>query len=165
LTLSFSYNIGLLVNDALLGTDGSFYYSTGSEEQYYDYARDGAVSESLTINSQTFAMSSNFSNSLGRVEGGSNASGSRIDNSVFNLTELDSTYIYSIGQILSQNSVTAFVDSSDSGGVALSTDGPATLDVFNLQGVTVVSGMPEPATWISLALGIGALAALTRPRG
>ena len=59
-TFSFSYNTVLLQAAISAGTDGSSqYFSASNYNEYVDYAGDSAVTESVTINSQTLAIASN----------------------------------------------------------------------------------------------------------
>jgi hypothetical protein len=118
-TFSFSYDVGLLTNDTFLGTDGSFHSAvTGSYDVYKDFTADGAVSESLTISSHTFSMTSNFVPSEGDIAAVSAAfdgTAAYIEAAVqSNLTPfaymdafLYSPSAFSVGQMLSQNTVDA----------------------------------------------------------
>src|ERR1700678_3698072 len=57
IAFSFSYDTGLLQADARAGPDGSLEFSDpGNEVVYVDYAGDSAVTESVTINSQTVTI-------------------------------------------------------------------------------------------------------------
>lgn len=62
ITLSFTYDVGLL--QAALGVvipdaPGSDYEVNSLYEQYDDYAGDSALTESVTINSQTLTVTNN----------------------------------------------------------------------------------------------------------
>ena len=172
-TLSFIYDTGLLTNDTLLGTDGSYYHISPGVDGYFDFVPDGALSEGLTINLRTFGMTSNFSNSEADVQGCGGlgcgpynfltytvqdlTTGSRIQIVlVYGLT-------YSNGQVFSQAAVDAF----DTGKgrfdsfVYLASDGGS--DTFDLE-FDLPSSVPEPTTWISLVVGMSGLAVLRRER-
>jgi hypothetical protein len=171
-TFSFIYDTGLLTNDAVLGTDGSFYLTYGPGSEYYDdLAADGAVSESFSINSHNFSLTNNFAGGVGFVEGCTTPAPScgpgylevlvqGGPNNAYIEFSLYSSLTYSIGQILSQSAVSAFLASLTQASIEVS-DGQ-TFDTFYLGNVTATSAAPEPGTWVSLALGFGAVGLLRR---
>jgi len=169
-TFSFSYNTVLLQADVNARTDGSAqYFSASNYDEYEDYAGDSAVTESVTINSQTLAIASNAG--TGIVEGCTAAecgdgllltlaqagSGAYIENILY-------TNYSTSDNLFSQTEVDALFGGGVTTGDIYIYNG-STEDGLDLSNVSESSATPEPTTWISLALGFGMVGLLKRRRG
>jgi hypothetical protein len=170
IAFSFSYDTGLLQADASAGTDGSLEFSDpGNEVVYVDYAGDSAVTESVTINSQTVTIA-NSDNNYTFLEGctpaacghgdGLLSTSVQVGSGAFIEIDLVPTQDYSTDDnLFSQAEVSALVG----GGVTTATielGDDVIGDVFS----TSLVETPEPTTWISLALGFGMVGLLKRRR-
>lgn len=160
-TFSYSYDPVLMTANGQYSTSTSFGIPS---EQIYDYANDSAVTVSVTINSQTYSMTSNDDtleyatdylfdgNTYSEVGVESQDGGSYAGE------ELGSAAIpFTLGEIYNQSFddgmvgsllPTSYIDvGSFSGGQDILYLTPAT---------SSASATPEPATWISLAFGVAA---------
>jgi hypothetical protein len=165
-SLTYSY-------DPVLMTANGAYSTSPTDQHIYDSANDSAVNVSVTINSLTYSMTSNsdsleyvigypFSgNTYFEVGAESEAGGS------YGGVELGSATIpFTLGQIYDQSFndsliasmlPTSFADlGSFTGGQDL---------LYLVPPTSSGSGAPEPATWISLALGLGIAGLLKREKG
>jgi hypothetical protein len=176
---SFSYDTGLLEADVNAGTDGSYFSLTSPFAEYHDYAGDSALTESVTINSQTFTIANSSSNppaNLGLVQGcmaegscggvdGSITTMAQLGSNTYIETNVDTTQNYSLGDnLLSQTEVNAlFGGGATTGSISIS-DGAAGDGLYISNVNAESSATPEPTTWISLALGLGMVGLLKRRR-
>jgi len=152
---SFSYD------PALISANATFYTDNLSYEQYFDNSSDGAVTESVTINSRTFALVNNLNPSLGLV--------------AFNFqfpTAVDFEPWVIVGDAYIE---TGFTSSLTLAPGQYPINDQAVIDtiVHNLIGGTGIylsdangnteflstnlAAMPEPSTWVALALELGAV--------
>jgi hypothetical protein len=167
-TFSFSYDTGPL--------EGNEYTVPFSFEQYTDDAGDSAFAESVTINSQTFAMTSGSGLGIlvgcmegtcyGLGGGGVFVADTEPGNLAFIETRLDITQTYLTGDdLLSQTEVDALLGGWIYSGTIQMANGVNTEEI-ELRNIYVAepSATPEPTTWISLALGFGMVGLLKRRR-
>jgi hypothetical protein len=172
-TFSFSYDTGLLQAADTAGTNGSGEYSYPSYyDQYVDNAEDGAIAESVTINSQTLAMASNAGS--GSVYGCTAAycGGAGGQFITYAVNASSNAYIetnlyanYSTGDdLLSQTEIDALVGGEVATGTIYIDNGSAQ-DLLAISNVSAESATPEPTTWVSLALGFGMVGLVKRRRG
>jgi hypothetical protein len=156
-TLSFSWDTALLSANGTYFTDGSTY------ELYDDYTGDTAVSESLTINSETYTSSVGAGSSslvyLAAWGSGSNLQ-SAASSPVGGYIEpyLYSSSAFSMGQILDPAAISEFLNNL-AGAVVLFDNGDQQSRIS-----ADLAPAPEPATWASLILGICCMALLQRRR-
>jgi hypothetical protein len=175
-TFSFGYNTVLLQADVNAGTDGSFEYVYPSNyNEYVDEAGDSAVTETVTIDSQTFTIantSSGYPNEgyvLGCTPVCSGGDGlfivhAQIGSGASIQTSVYTTQDYSLSDnLFSQTGVNALFGGGVTTGDIQISDG-FTEDVLALTDVSTGSATPEPTTWISLALSLGTVGLLKRRR-
>jgi hypothetical protein len=174
-TFSFSYNTVLLQADVNAGTDGSVQdFLASSYNEYVDYAGDSAVTESVTINSQTLTIANTGSypyyygdvygcTACGGADGlfsafAQTGSGAYIETNVY------TTQNYSTSDnLFSQTEVNALVASGVTTG-SINIYNGSVEDELAISNVSTGSATPEPTTWISLALGFGMVGLLKRRR-
>jgi hypothetical protein len=170
IAFSFSYDTGLLQADVNAGTDGSAeYLYPGTDDVYVDYAGDSAVTESVTINSQTLTIA-NSDNNYTFLEGctpaacghgdGLLATSVQVGSGAFIEIDLVPTQDYSTDDnLFSQAEVSALVG----GGVTTATIELGDDVIADTLSTSLVE-TPEPTTWISLALGFGMVGLVKRRR-
>jgi hypothetical protein len=163
-TFSFSYNT------VLLQTDGIEYSSPFLYDEYVDNAEDGAITESVTINSQTVAMTSNAGSAtvLGCMVAQCGSTGPQFvtyaENASSGYIETNLYTNYSVGDdLLSQSEIDALVGREGTTGTIYVYNG-STQDALAISNVSADSATPEPTTWISLALGFGMVGLFKRRR-
>jgi hypothetical protein len=171
-TFSFSYNTVLLQAAISAGTDGSSqYFSASNYNEYVDYAGDSAVTESVTINSQTLAIASNAGE--GAVYGCTATLDCGGPGFLRTYAEIASSHAYiqttlytnysTSDNLFSQTEVDALVGGEGTTGTIYVYNG-STQDALAISNVSADSATPEPTTWISLALGFGMVGLLKRRR-
>jgi hypothetical protein len=172
-TFSFSYNTVLLQADVTAGTDGSAEHVDPSYYvEYIDNASDSAVTESVTINSQTLTIASNSGEALVYactpaycgVDEGLFLSYAQIGSGGYVETLLNTTQNYSTSDnLLSQTEVNALFGGGVTTG-AIYIDTGSAEDDLAISNVSTESATPEPTTSISLALGFGMVGLVKRRR-
>jgi hypothetical protein len=179
-TFSFSYNTVLLQADVNAGTNGSIEYLAPSRyNSYRDYAGDSAITESVTINSQTVTIANTSASSANdgvilacvtAYECGDGADDGALETLVsissgaYIETILNTTQNYSTGDnLLSQTEVNALFGGGVTTGDIYISNG-SVQDVLNIGNASESSATPEPTTSISLALGFGMVGLLKRRR-
>jgi hypothetical protein len=162
-TFSFSYNA------VLLQADGIEYSSPFLYDEYVDTAEDGAITESVTINSQTLAMTSNANGTvLGCMVAQCGSTGPQFvtfaENASSGYIETNLFTNYSVGDdLLSQTEIDALVRGEGTTGTIYISNG-SVQDSLAISNVSAGSATPEPTTSISLALGFGMVGLLKRRR-
>jgi hypothetical protein len=164
-TFSFSYNA------VLLQADGIEYSSPFLYDEYVDTAEDGAITESVTINSQTLAIASNAGE--GAVYGCTATLDCGGPGFLRTYAEIASSHAYiqttlytnysTSDNLFSQTEVDALVGGEGTTGTIYVYNG-STQDALAISNVSADSATPEPTTWISLALGFGMVGLLKRRR-
>jgi hypothetical protein len=159
-TFSFSYDT------AILASNSSYSQPEGAgSEQYADSTGDGVLSESITINGQTFTVANP---SVAYVGGCDQCAAGVSDLFIeirsvptnpnsFLLFNFDSRAPYTDGTVLDQASISAFIASS----VVYSAT--ITFDDINDERISMIrpdAFSPEPSSWILLMLGFGGLVLL-----
>jgi hypothetical protein len=172
-TFSFGYNTVLLQAAVNAGTDGSGdYVNPSNYNEYLDNAGDSAFTESVTINSQTFAVVSNQADAFvygceAAYCGGASSIfviQAALSDSEYIETHLNTTQNYSTSDnLLSQSEVNALVGGGVTTGSLFINNG-STGDSLALSNVSTGSATPEPTTSISLTLGFGMVGLLKRRR-
>jgi hypothetical protein len=170
-TFSFSYNTVLLQAAINAGTDGSSqYFSASNYNEYVDNAADSAVTESVTIDSQTFAITSNAG--VGSVYGCAatlDCGGAGFLRTYAEIASSDAyiqTTLYTnystSDNLFSQTEVNALAGEARTGSIYVYSG--SAIDTLAISNVSAGSATPEPTTWISLALGFGMVGLLKRRR-
>jgi hypothetical protein len=171
-TFSFSYDTGLLEAAMNASTDGSGEYVYPSYyDEYVDYAADSAVTESVTINSQTLAITSNAGNGIVYGCTAAFCEGGEATFTTYAQIAGSGAYIetnlitnYSTGDnLLSQTDIDALVNEVMTGTIDI--DNGSAQDTLAIGNVYAGSATPEPTTWISLALGFAMVGLLKRRHG
>jgi hypothetical protein len=162
ITFSFSYDIGLLEAD---GTWKGQYSLVPGGEEYVDHEADSAITESVTINSQTLTIAN--SGSYAYVQGSyghfnTSAQGDQMSPEAIYIS-LNTTQNYSIGDALSQTELDALFGGGVTTG-SIEINGSQIDDLAISDISAEPSATPEPTTSISLALGFGMVGLLKRRR-
>ena len=163
-SLTFSYNYGQLVAD-------SSYFNEGFVEFYNDYAVDGAVTESVTIDNRIVSVTNSFPGSVGSVANYlSAATPPTLIASIYNASPPGNDFIalfvfgannLAVGNLGDQGAIDAFISTPGSfnGGnehIQLSNSAGTVYDFIDVSSVVT----PEPTLWVPLALGLGGMAVL-----
>jgi hypothetical protein len=179
ITMTFSYDYTTLLAEATSGADGSNKsgpYTDGVEEGFNDYADDGQEFASATVGANIFSLSDSGSNAdqtwtcdVGNCGG---SSPSYFYQSIYNSTSdlLIQSFLRGnlapadLGTVSDMNNY--FNNLTGTGYIFLNNGSAGGAEILSFSDVTLLasSSTPEPATWASLALGLGAAAFLRRRR-
>jgi len=172
-TLSLSYDTDLLQLAAINDTNGSTYFENpGTNEFYQDYASDGAITESVTINGQTYALSNDEKSPLltGTLESCniSSCNSSQLYSGVnannndpsLGLTLSSSTDIPT-GDLGDPAAIQAFMATISGGFIQILSTPSLQADNLTLDDISA-SATPEPTAWSLTALAIVSAAVLRR---
>lgn len=166
---TFSYDFTSLAAAAAAGTNGSVYSNFLPFDQFYvDYANDAAETESVTIDSHTVSVTSNFSASAGVIGFLSDnpnhppiltsyvqnlTTGAIVESDLFGVNNFPAN---SLGDQAAVNAFIAAPTNFDGYGNQLFdlSDGSSTDFIY---ANTSLAPAPEPSLWFSLALGFGGM--------
>jgi hypothetical protein len=162
--LTFSYNTAVLVADSPpLITNGTTY------EYYSDTSGDGVLHESITINSNTYTIVSTDDGQIGWCS----ASCTGTPELYFFATDTPGLasiepsiyggpYDLGTGELLSQSDIDADIEGAAT--ALFYVDDGTSSDSIDVNLAFVPPPVPEPTSWILLAIGLGGLAVLKKRR-
>lgn len=169
-TVTFSYDIDALQTAAANGTDYSYYAQSSVSEVYADETSDGAVSESITIDSQTFTISNTVAGSDASVENshdGAPTIGTYVGTPTSGVNSLELGYFGNsgmpFGQLGNSTALQNFFTGTVTGDIIIYNTSQGRADYLGMS-VTTALVSPEPTTWGLVATGLGAMAFLKRRR-
>jgi MYXO-CTERM domain-containing protein len=189
-TVTFSYDIDLLVEAALGMADGSTYYLQPDEYEYFiDYNGDGAVTEDVTIGGMTYTASNDFdpeaylyigeiyntspTNSYGQLqvvaEQFLNVNNQNLASVIYSQFSGGVTSSIPLGELGDQAALDAYIAGVTGGTISLGSNvcggfGCTTSSNTASDVLTATFSTPEPAAWGLAAMGLAGLALIKRHR-